>query len=55
MMGNLYTSSRVSAGMDMSLGFIADNFGIGTAEGIAKGIEYIWNKNSVEDIFSTLD
>jgi transcriptional regulator GlxA family with amidase domain len=52
--GNIYTSSGVSAGIDMSLGFIADNFGIETAEGIARTIEYAWNKNSEEDIFSTL-
>jgi transcriptional regulator GlxA family with amidase domain len=52
--GNIYTSSGVSAGIDMSLGFIADNFGIETAEGIARTIEYVWNKNSEEDIFSIL-
>jgi putative intracellular protease/amidase len=52
--GHIYTSSGVSAGIDMSLGFIADNFGIETAEGIAKTIEYVWNKSSEEDIFSTL-
>lgn len=51
--GNIYTSSGVSAGIDMALGFVADNFGIEKAEEIAIGIEYIWNKNSEEDIFSS--
>lgn len=52
--GNIYTSSGVSAGIDMALGFISDNFGIEKAEEIATGIEYTWNKNSKEDIFSSL-
>lgn len=36
--GNIYTSSGVSAGIDMALGFVADNFGIEKAEEIATGI-----------------
>lgn len=52
--GNIYTSSGVSAGMDMALGFIADYFGIETAENIKKGIEYIWNSDCEDDIFSEL-
>lgn len=50
--GNIYTSSGVSAGMDMAHGFIADNFGIEVARKIANGIEYIWNSNSKEDRFA---
>ena len=38
-----YTSSGVSAGMDMALGFIADQLGKNTAEKIASDIEYIWD------------
>ncbi len=52
--GNIYTSSGVSAGMDMAQGFIADNFGIEVARKIANGIEYIWNSNSEEDRFAEL-
>lgn len=52
--GNIYTSSGVSAGMDMALGFIADHYGIAKAEEIAKGIEYIWNRESGNDVFSAL-
>ncbi|MDR1701444.1 MAG: DJ-1/PfpI family protein [Sporomusaceae bacterium] len=50
--GNIYTSSGVSAGIDMALGFIADNYGMETAETIAHRIEYIWNKDSQNDIFA---
>ncbi|HBE78965.1 MAG TPA: dimethyladenosine transferase [Firmicutes bacterium] len=49
---DIYTSSGVSAGIDMSLGFIADNFGIEKAEGIARTIEYVWNQSSGEDVFA---
>lgn len=50
--GNLYTSSGVSAGMDMALGFIADMHGLGKAEELAAAIEYIWNKNKEDDLFA---
>ncbi|MCH5165423.1 MAG: DJ-1/PfpI family protein [Clostridiales bacterium] len=39
-----YTSSGVSAGMDMALGFVSDLFGVKKAKQIAEDIEYIWNK-----------
>lgn len=52
--GNIYTSSGVSAGIDMALGFIADNYGTVKAEEIAKGVEYIWNRDSKDDIFSSM-
>lgn len=47
-----YTSSGVSAGIDMSLGFVSDMFGVKKAEQIADDIEYVWNKNrdAVNDI-----
>jgi putative intracellular protease/amidase len=39
-----YTSSGISAGIDMSLGFISDRFGKEKAKAIAKRMEYEWNK-----------
>lgn len=50
--GKFYTSSGVSAGMDMSLGFIRDRFGNDTAEKIADGIEYLWNSDKESDPFT---
>lgn len=47
-----YTSSGVSAGIDMSLGFIADRFGNGKAKEIAESIEYIWNPDPNNDQFA---
>lgn len=46
-----YTSSGVSAGMDMTLGFIADQHGKAVAEKIAYEIEYVWNSSPNEDTF----
>lgn len=50
--GKFYTSSGVSAGMDMALGFVADVFGLKEAEKIAFEIEYVWNKNKDEDAWA---
>ena len=47
-----YTSSGVSAGMDMTLGFICDVHGEKTAHEICKYIEYIWNKDIDNDPFA---
>ena len=47
-----YTSSGISAGIDMALGFIADRFGNDQAQKIAKSIEYIWNSDPNEDQFA---
>lgn len=47
-----YTSSGVSAGMDMALGFVSDVFGLETAEKIATDIEYVWNSNKDIDNFA---
>lgn len=49
--GKYYTSSGVSAGMDMILGFVADRFGQKKSEAIARHIEYIWNDDPNNDIF----
>ena len=40
--GKYYTSSCVSAGMDMSLGFLADRHGVDFARRVASEIEYRW-------------
>lgn len=50
--GKYYTSSGVSAGIDMALGFIRDRFSEQKAIDIATHIEYIWNKNSSDDFFA---
>ncbi len=52
--GNIYTSSGVSAGIDMTLGFIADLMGKEKAIDISQSIEYIWNENSTYDPFSKM-
>jgi len=50
--GKFYTSSGVSAGIDMALGFVGDMHGIKTAQAIANGIEYIWNPDMDNDPFA---
>ena len=48
----IYTSSGVSAGMDMTLGFIRDLHGADTANKVAQYIEYIWNSDMDTDPFA---
>ena len=50
--GNLYVSSGVSAGTDMSLGFIADVCGMEVAERTARYAEYSWNSDPANDPFA---
>lgn len=50
--GKFYSSSGVSAGMDMALGFISDTLGPGVAEKLAFGAEYLWNREKENDPFS---
>ncbi len=50
--GKYYTSSGVSAGMDMALGFVSDQFGIEEARSIAFRIEYSWQEDKNVDGFS---
>lgn len=52
--GNIYTSSGVSAGMDMALGFIEDLMGKEKALEISRHIEYFWNEDSNYDPFSKM-
>lgn len=49
--GKYYTSSGVSAGMDMALGFLSDRHGIDFARKIAKEIEYNWTEDKDNDNF----
>lgn len=51
--GKYYTSAGVSAGMDMTLGFLGDIHGIDFARKVAFEIEYNWLENKeAEDFFS---
>ena len=49
--GKYYTSSGVSAGMDMALGFLADRHGVEFARNAAKEIEYNWTEDKDNDNF----
>ncbi len=49
--GKYYTSSGVSAGIDMTLGFVSDLLGKNTAEAIAFRIEYSWQSDKQYDDF----
>lgn len=49
--GKYYTSSGVSAGIDMVLGFISDRHGIEFARRIAFEIEYNWTEDKDNDTF----
>jgi putative intracellular protease/amidase len=49
--GKFYTSSGVSAGMDMSLGFLSDRYGIDFARKVAEEIEYNWTEDKNNDTF----
>jgi putative intracellular protease/amidase len=46
-----YTSSGVSAGMDMTLGFLQDLHGVEFARAVAHTIEYTWQEDKDVDDF----
>ena len=52
--GKFFTSSGVSAGMDMALAVMADLYGIERANRIALGCEYEWHKDANRDPFAKL-
>jgi transcriptional regulator GlxA family with amidase domain len=52
--GKFYTSSGVSAGMDMALAVMADLFGMEMADKLALGCEYEWHKDANRDPFAKL-
>ncbi len=47
-----YTSSGVSAGIDMALGFVSEIFGMDKVQEITEHIEYIWNSEQYNDPFA---
>lgn len=49
--GKFYTSSGVSAGIDMALGFLTNQLGYELAKQLANDIEYIWNEEISNDLF----
>ena len=50
--GKFYTSSGISAGIDMALGFIEDHFNRDAAILVGRGLEYVWNSESDLDPFA---
>jgi transcriptional regulator GlxA family with amidase domain len=50
--GNVWTSSGVSAGIDMTLAWIEETFGDEVAAEIASGMEYIRTKDPANDPFA---
>lgn len=52
--GNIYSSSGVSAGIDMSLGFIADLLGYDVAKQKSIEIEYSWQEDATIDEFADI-
>lgn len=50
--GKFYTSSGVSAGMDMALAVLADLYGVEKAEITAETSEYIWTQDPQVDPFA---
>ena len=50
--GKLFTSSGVSAGIDMSLALIARIFGAAPARQVATWAEYSWNEDAENDPFA---
>jgi putative intracellular protease/amidase len=52
--GKYYTASGVSAGIDMTLGFLKDQHGVDYARDIAFKIEYTWHEDKANDPFGIL-
>lgn len=51
--GKYWTSSGVSAGIDMSLAFVEHLNGRSEADRVSRFMEYIWNEDMEDDPFST--
>lgn len=52
--GKFFTSSGVSAGMDMALAVLADLFGTSVAQEMARSCEYEWHQEASRDPFAKL-
>lgn len=52
--GSLWTSSGVSAGMDMIYAFVASQYGETVADDLAQSGEYVRNRDSTDDQFARL-
>lgn len=52
--GNAWTSSGVSAGIDMFYAFVAAQYGEAVAEDLANSGEYVRNTDSTDDRFARL-
>lgn len=50
--GKYFTASGVSAGIDMCLAFVANQFGASRSVKIAKNMEYLWNTDAADDPFA---
>ncbi len=50
--GKFYTSSGLTAGMDMALGFISDRFGSEKADAVAQYTEYVRSADPTKDPFA---
>jgi transcriptional regulator GlxA family with amidase domain len=50
--GNIWTSSGISAGIDMTYAFIAEQYGQDIADDTAKGAEYVRNTDPNADPFA---
>jgi transcriptional regulator GlxA family with amidase domain len=50
--GKYFTSSGISAGIDMSLAIIGQICGLEQAREVANWAEYVWNENSTVDPFA---
>ncbi len=50
--GKFRTSSGVSAGIDMALGYLSDAFSETAALRVAESLEYLWNKDPDDDPFA---
>ena len=50
--GKFYTSSGISAGIDMTLGFVSDLHGLENARTIANVMEYVWISDMDNDPFA---
>ncbi|GJN94593.1 hypothetical protein Rhopal_007676-T1 [Rhodotorula paludigena] len=49
---NVWTSAGVSAGIDMTLAWVAKLWGLDRAHAVAKRMEYVWKNDSSADTFA---